>query len=119
MNAKYKQKLIAKVLIIGAVIAILSYLFHPGIGQLSVTINGAPVADPLVHFAAIPTFVVVMAITGILTVLLFLGVGLFIFFFALFFAILGIGFIAPYFWPMLVIIFLIIILMSLGHDHKD
>jgi len=119
MTAGHNQKLIGKVLIIGGVIAILSYLFHPGVGQLSVMINGAPVADPLFRFAAIPTLLVVMAIAGILSLLLFLGVGVFIFFLALFFAILGIALIAPYFWPMLVIIFLIIALMSFSHDRKD
>ncbi|MFA5920038.1 MAG: hypothetical protein WC856_01955 [Methylococcaceae bacterium] len=105
-------KLMTKVLIVGLVIAILSYLFHPDVGQFSIMINGEPVADPLVRFAAIPTFLVIMLITGVLMVLLFLGVGAFIFMAATFIALLGIAVAVPFFWPILLIIFLIIALMS-------
>jgi hypothetical protein len=38
-------------------------------------INGEPVAEPLSRFAAIPTFPVIMLVTGSLRVLLFLGGG--------------------------------------------
>ncbi|MDD1630837.1 MAG: hypothetical protein LUP91_01370 [Methylococcaceae bacterium] len=101
-----------KVLIVGLVIAILSYLFHPDVGHFSIMMNGQPVADPLVRFAAIPTFLVIMLITGVLMVLLFLGVGVFIFMAATFIALLGIAVAVPFFWPILLIIFLIIALMS-------
>ena len=108
-----KHKLLTKVLIVGLVIAILSYLFHPDVGQFSIMLNGEPVADPLVRFAAMPTFLLIMLITGILMVLLFLGVGLFIFMVAMIIALLGIAIAVPFFWPILLIIFLIIALMSL------
>lgn len=71
MQPKHNKKLIIKVLVVGAIIAILSYLFHPGVGQLSVMLNGEPVAEPLVRFAAIPTFLLIMMITGVLVALLF------------------------------------------------
>ena len=100
----------------GVVIAILSYLFHPEVGQFSLMLNGSPVAEPLVRFAAIPTFLVIMLVTGILMVLLFFGVGVFIFLIALFMAVLGIGFLVPFFWPILLIIFLIIMLTSFNHN---
>ncbi|MDO9270528.1 MAG: hypothetical protein Q7T96_15605 [Methylobacter sp.] len=119
MQQKHNKKLIVKVLIIGAVIAILSYLFHPGIGQLSVMLNGEPVAEPLVRFAAGPTFLLIMIITGILMVLLFLGVGVFMFMFAMFVALMGIFIMAPYFWPVLIIILLMITLMTVGNGNKD
>ena len=48
MEAQRNTKLITKVLIVGAVIAVLSYLFHPEVGQLSVIINGQPIPDSLV-----------------------------------------------------------------------
>jgi hypothetical protein len=105
-------KLMTKVLIVGLVIAILSYLFHPDVGQFSIMINGEPVADPLVRFAAIPAFLVIMLITGVLMGLLFLGVGAFIFMAAMFIALLGIAVVVPFFWPILLIIFVIIVLMS-------
>ena len=108
-----KHKLLTKVLIVGLVIAILSYLFHPDVGQFSIMLNGEPVADPLVRFAAMPTFLLIMLITGILMVLLFLGVGLFIFMVAMIIALFGIAIAVPFFWPILLIIFLIIALMSL------
>jgi len=112
MEHQPNNKLMTKVLIVGLVIAILSYLFHPDVGQFSIMMNGEPVADPLVRFAAIPTFLVIMLITGVLMVLLFLGVGVFIFMAATFIALLGIAVAVPFFWPILLIIFLIIALMS-------
>ena len=42
-------------------------------------LNGEPVTEPLARFAAGPTFLLIMIITGALMVLLFLGVGLFMF----------------------------------------
>lgn len=114
-----KNKLMAKVLIVGLVIAVLSYLFHPDVGQFSIKMNGGPVADPLVRFAAIPAFFVIMLITGVLIGLLFLGVGVFLFMVAAFIALLVIAIAVPFFWPILLIIFLIITLMSFGHNHKD
>lgn len=118
MQQKHNNGLIVKVLIVGAIIAILSYLFHPGVGQLSIMINGEPVAESLVHFAAIPTFLVIMIITGVLTILLFLGVGVFMFLFAMFVALIGIFIMAPYFWPVLVIVLLMIVLMTVDNGNK-
>jgi hypothetical protein len=112
MEHQNNHTLITKVLILGLVIAILSYLFHPDVGQFSLMMNGEPVADPLVRFAAIPTFLVVLLITAVLMVLLFLGVGVFLFMAATFIALLGIAIAVPFFWPILLIIFLIIALMS-------
>lgn len=119
MEHQRNNKLMTKVLIAGLVIAIFSYLFHPDVGQFSIMMNGEPVADPLVRFAAIPTFLVIMLITGVLMMLLFLGVGVFIFMAATFIALLGIAVAVPFFWPILLIIFLIIALMSFSHNHKD
>jgi hypothetical protein len=104
---------------VGLVVAILSYLFHPGVGQFSIMMNGEPVADPLVRFAAIPTFFLIMLITGVLIGLLFFGVGVFMFMAATFIAIMAIAIAVPFFWPILLIIFLMIVLMSFGNNHKD
>ena len=112
MEQQGNHNLLIKVLIVGLVIAIFSYLFHPDVGQFGLMINGEPVADPLVRFAAVPTFLVVMLITGVLMVLLFLGVGALLFMAATFIALLGIAIAVPFFWPILLIIFLIIALMS-------
>jgi len=119
MQQKRNKKLIVKVLIVGAVIAILSYLFHPGVGQLSVMLNGEPVAEPLVRFAAVPTFLLIMIVTGVLMVLLFLGVGVFMFLFAMCIALVGVFIMAPYFWPVLVIILLMTTLMTVGNGNGD
>jgi hypothetical protein len=119
MQQKQNEKLIITVLIVGAVITILSYLFHPGVGQLSVMLNGEPVAEPLVRFAAVPTFLMIMVATAVLIVLLFLGVGLFMFLIAMFVAVAGIFIMAPYFWPVLVIVLLMAILMAISNGNKD
>lgn len=115
MEHQRNNKLMTKVLIVGLVIAILSYLFHPDVGQFSLMMNGEPVADPLVRFAAVPAFLVIMLITGVLMVLLFLGVGAFIFMAAIAMSLVGIAVAVPFFWPILLIIFLIIALMSVSH----
>ena len=109
---------IPKIVFIGVLIAILIYLFHPGVGQMSLIINGEPVAEPLVPFAALTTVLLVLGITAALGLLMFFGVGLLIFIGALFFALLGIVLVAPYFWPVLVIIFIVIGLMSIGSSNK-
>ena len=119
MENQRKNKLMTKVFIVGLVVAILSYLFHPDVGQFSITMNGEPVADPLVRFAAIPSFLVIMLITVVLMVLLFVGVGVFIFMAALFIAFSGLAVAEPFFWPILLIIFLIIVLMSFSHNPKS
>jgi hypothetical protein len=59
-----------------------------------------------------------MLFTGLLVLLAFLGVGMMLFLGALLFAVLGIFIIAPYLWPVLAIIFLVILLMSLGRDKQ-
>ena len=118
MEHQRKNKLMTKVLMVGLVIAILSYLFHPDVGQFSIMMNGQPVAEPLVRFAAIPTFLVIMFITVVLMVLLFVGVGVFLFMVAIFLAFAGIAVVEPFFWPILLIIFLIIALTSFGRDDK-
>jgi hypothetical protein len=51
--------------------------------------------------------------------LIFFGVGLLVFLGAMIFALFGIVLLAPYFWPMLIIIFMIIGLMSIGPGNKN
>ncbi|UOA09968.1 MULTISPECIES: hypothetical protein [Methylobacter] len=118
MEHQGKTKLMTKVFIVGLIIAIFSYLFHPDVGQFSLMVNGAPVASPLLHFAAIPSALVIMLITGVLIVLLFLGVGMFLFMTAAFIGLLGIAIVVPFFWPILLIIFLIIALTSFNPKAK-
>ena len=118
MKNKGNTKLITKVFLVGTVIAILGYLFHPDVGQLSIMVNGEPVAEPLAHFAAIPTFLVLIGLAITLTLLLFMGIGVFMFFGALVFAVMVCFILAPYYWPVLVIIFMIIVVMSFGHEKK-
>lgn len=108
--------LIIKILLTGIFITSLIYFFHPETEQFSLIINGEPIADPLVRFAAFPALLAILLFTGILMVLVYFGVGLLIFLGALLFMIFGVFIIAPYFWPILVIIFLIIALMSLGNN---
>jgi len=112
VNHKRTNHLVTKILLVGGLIAGLIYLFHPEAGQFSVVINGEPLSDPLVRFAVIPTMLAVLFFTGILIVLTFFGVGLFVFLGALLFMMLGVFLVAPYAWPVLVIIFLTIALIS-------
>ncbi len=119
MPQQHNSNIILKILVIGGFIAALVYFFHPGTGQFSLIINGQPVADPLSRFAAIPALLTVMFFTAVLMLLAFLGVGMLMFMAALGFFMLGVFFIAPYFWPVLAIIFLVILLMSLGNNKNS
>ena len=115
MSVQKSNNLILKILVLGVLVTGLMYLFHPGVGEFSLMINGAPVSDSLILFAAIPTILITLLFIGILILLVFLGVGVFIFMGVLAFFMLGLIVIAPYFWPVLVVIFLVILLMSLGN----
>ena len=114
MTRQHNKRLILKILIIGIVIAVWSYLFHPDVGQLNIMINGKPVAEPLIRFAALPTFLALLGITALLSVLMFLGFGVLMFIIALGMAFMATVIIAPYFWPLLAIIFLIAGVSSLS-----
>jgi len=50
---------------------------------------------------------------------LFLGVGVFMFLFAMCVALVGVFIMAPYFWPVLVIILLMTTLMTVGNGNGD
>ncbi len=113
MKAQGNHTLISKVLIVGLIIAIGSFLFHPEVGQFSLMWNGAPIATPWLNFAALPTVLFIMLITGLLMVLLFLGVGVFLFMGAVFLALLGLFILVPFFWPILLRMFLLMTVFSL------
>jgi len=102
-----------KVALIGLLIAGLVYSFHPAAGHFSIIINGEPVANPMVQLAAFPALLAILLFTGILTALTFFGVGLFMFLSVLVFMLLGVFIVAPYTWPVLIVIFIMIIVMSL------
>lgn len=103
---------LSRVFLLGLLLALLAYLFHPGAGHFQVTWNGVPVADPLVRIGAIPAVLVVMVCTGILTLCVFFGVGLILLLVASIALILGSLFILPYFWPLLLIVLLAVIIMA-------
>ena len=117
MNQPHSS-LVVKIVFVGVLIAALIYLFHPGVGQLSLIINGQPVPESLARLAAIPTLLLVLGMTVFLSLLMFFGVGLIVFFGALLFAFFGLILVAPYFWPILVIIFLVVVLMSIGGGNQ-
>ena len=118
MAQAQKTSFIFKIIVMGGLIATLIYFFHPGVGQFNLVINGEPVADPLIRLAALPTLIIALLFTVVLIILAFLGVGLFIFIGGLGLVLLGIFFLAPYFWPILAIISLVILVMSFGSTDK-
>ena len=83
----------------------LVYFFHPSVKH----INGQAIANTVSRFAALPVLLTVMSFTAILVFLAFLGVGMVIFMAALVFMLLGTFIAAPYFWPMLAIIFPVVL----------
>ncbi|HFD12722.1 MAG TPA: hypothetical protein ENJ32_09685 [Crenotrichaceae bacterium] len=111
-NRNHQQLFI--LLLTGCFIASLIYLFHPETGQFSVVLNGEPVADPFIQLAVIPAMLAVLFLTGIVMILSFLGVGLVMFLGALLFMMFSIFLIAPFSWPLLLFIFLMIAIISSG-----
>jgi len=109
---------VIKVLLVGLIIAVLVYLSHPVAGQFSIIINGEPITNSIIQLAALPTLLAILLFTGILTALAFFGVGLFIFLSVLIFMLLGVFMMAPYTWPVLVIIFITIVVMSFGNNRN-
>jgi len=119
MKAYWNKYFTAKVLLIGALVAMLVYLFHPAEGPFIVMINGERIADPIVQLATLPATLAVLFFTTVLSVLAFLGAGLFIFLGALVLILLGLFIIAPYIWPLLLLVFIIILIMSLSGKKSD
>ena len=110
--------LVLKIVLLGLLLGLLAYVFHPAVGHLSLTINGAPVADPLARIAALPAFLAILLLTVILAGLVIVGVGGLL---LVGLALLGTAVIAmavPYFWPVLVIVILAIGLASLDGKGK-
>ncbi len=110
---------IAKILLLGLISAALVYLFHPSGGQFSIIINGEPVTNPIIQLAAFPSLLIVLFFTAILTIIAFMGAGLFIFLTILIFVLFGIFMFSPYTWPVLAVIFITIIIMSLGSNKNN
>lgn len=106
------RHLIINLLIADCLIAFLAYLFHLDVGQFSLTINGKPVAEPLARLAALPTLLMVILLTALLTLLLFFGAELFLFLGGLCLSLLFFAFMAPFFWTVLLIVFVLIAFIS-------
>jgi len=118
MKPKRNSSLILKILLVGGFLAILAYLFHPETAFFTLLIDREPVAEPLAPIAAVPTILVMLFVTGILIVLAFFGAGLILFIGVLLFAVVGIGLVAPFLWPLLVIVIVMIILTSFGRHEN-
>jgi hypothetical protein len=113
-----KSGLILKIVLLGLLLALLAYVFHPGVGHLSLTINGEPVAEPLARIAAVPAFLAILLLTGILAGLVIVGTGTFLLIGLVLLGTAGIALAVPYFWPVLVIVILAVCVASLGGREK-
>ncbi len=110
--------LLVKILLIGGLLVVLAYLFHPDSGWFRLLLNGEPVAEPLAPIAVVPTVLIMLFLTGCLMLLVFFGMGFFILIGALLFSALLIGIFAPFFWPLLVIVFLAALFASIGSNKR-
>jgi len=117
MKHNWNSSFIVKVVLLGLFVGLLLYLLHPAQGQFMMVINGEPVSDSVAQFAALPTLLAALFFTAVLSVLAFFGVGLFIFMVALLFMLLAIFMIAPYAWPLLLVVFIIILIVLFGRKN--
>lgn len=113
-----KSGLILKIVLLGLLLALLAYVFHPEGGHVSLTINGEPVTDPLARIAAIPAFIAILLMTGLLAGLVILGAGTILLIGLVLLGTAGIALAVPTFWPVLVIVILAVSLASLGGREK-
>jgi len=113
-----KSGLILKIVLLGLLLALLAYVFHPDGGHVSLTINGEPVTDPLARIAAVPAFLAILLLTGLLAGLVILGMGTFLLIGLVLLGAAGIALAVPTFWPVLVIVILAVSLASLGGREK-
>jgi hypothetical protein len=113
-----KSELIVKIVLLGLLLALLAYVFHPDGGHVSLTINGEPVTDPLARIAAVPAFLAILLLTGLLAGLVILGMGTFLLIGFVLLGAVGIAIAVPTFWPVLLIVILAVSLMSLGGRDK-
>lgn len=118
MKGHWNSDLVVKILLIGVLIAGLVYLFHPAEGPFLVMINGEPLTDSVVQLAGLPAMLVILFFTAVLSVLAFLGVGLFMFLGILMLLVLGVFIVAPYIWPLLLVILIIIFIMSFNEKRE-
>jgi len=113
-----KSGLILKIVLLGLLLALLAYVFHPDGGHVSLTINGEPVTDPLARIAAVPAFLAILLLTGLLAGLVILGMSTFLLIGLVLLGAAGIALAVPTFWPVLVIVVLAVSLASLGGREK-
>jgi len=113
-----KSGLILKIVLLGLLLALLAYVFHPDGGHVSLTINGEPVTDPLARIAAVPAFLAILLLTGLLAGLVILGMSTFLLIGLVLLGAAGIALAVPTFWPVLVIVILAVSLASLGGREK-
>ena len=113
-----KSALIQKIVLLGLLLALLAYIFHPEGGHVSLTINGEPVTDPLARIAAIPAIVTILLLTSLLVGLVILGAGTFLLISLILLGTVGIALAIPTFWPVLLIVILAVGLASLGGREK-
>jgi len=110
--------LILKIVLLGLLLALLAYMFHPEGGHVSLMINGEPVTDPLARIAAIPAILAILLLTGLLVGLVILGAGAFLLIGLVLLGTVGIALAIPAFWPVLAIVILAVSLASLGGRKK-
>jgi len=113
-----RSGLILKIVLLGLLLALLVYVFHPDGGHVSLTINGEPVTDPLARIAAVPAFLAILLLTGLLAGLVILGMSTFLLIGLVLLGAAGIALAVPTFWPVLVIVILAVSLASLGGREK-
>jgi hypothetical protein len=101
-----------KVTAIGLLIAALSYLFHPEVGEFTFMMNGQPITEPFVKFGAFATFMTIIMLTAVFILLVFLDVGFFVIAGGILLGFVVLTILAPYLWSVLLAVFLIIATLS-------
>lgn len=106
------MKLILRILLIGGLFALLSFLFHPHTGNLHITLNGDELTSPISQTAAIPLFMGIFCFALLLAVIAFLGAGTLVLIIFIFFGFVGLSVMAPFLLPFMFVALLVYVALS-------
>jgi len=105
-------KLILRILLIGGLFAVLSFLFHPHTGNLNISLNGNQLTSPFAQLAAIPLLMGIFCFALLLGVFAFLGASTLLLIFFVFAGFAGLSVMAPFLIPFMFVALLVYVALS-------
>ena len=106
------MKLMLRILLVGGLFALLSFLFHPYTGHLNISLNGNQLTSPVAQVAAIPMLMGIFCFALLLAAFVFLGASTLILIFFIFAGFAGLSVMAPFLIPFMFVALLVYVALS-------